>query len=173
MISEIIRNTIHFIVLILLQVLIIKNIYLGNYAIPFPYVLFILILPFQTPKLLVLVIALFTGLCIDAFYDTPGLHSFACVFMGFVRHYMLQLLSPREGYDPILKPVSKQMGNAWFITYALVLIFCHHTALFYLEIFRFNEFFYTLWRVIASTAITFIFAFLAQQLFYRQNQRIA
>jgi rod shape-determining protein MreD len=158
--------------MILLQVLIVKNIYLGNYTIPFPYVLFILLLPFQTPRLLVLTLAFFTGLTLDAFYDTQGLHAFACVLMGFLRAHVLQLLSPREGYDPILKPVSRQMGNAWFITYSTVLIFTHHFALFYLEIFRFNEFFFTFLRVTASSIITFIFVYLTQLLFYRQDSRL-
>ena len=54
MINEVVGNTLRFIFLVLLQVLILNNIQLSGYLNPFLYVLFILMLPFETPKWLVL-----------------------------------------------------------------------------------------------------------------------
>jgi len=174
MISELAKNTGRFIALLLLQVLIVKNIHLGRYFIFFPYVLFILLLPFNTNKPLVLIISFVYGLCIDLFYDTQGLHASACVFMGFSRGFILKLLSPREGYDEILKPTVSYMGFAWFISYSLSLIFLHHLVLFYLEAFTFTEFFRTLLRVLCSSISTFAFVYMLQFLFYRSNsERLA
>jgi len=166
-INEIIKNSIRFILLVLLQVLIVQNIRLGPYIILFPYILFILLLPFETPKLIVMLIAFFTGLMIDIFYDTAGMHAAVCTLIGFARHYILKLLSPREGYDPGLTPTIHSMGSVWFITYAASIIFIHHLFFFYLEIFRFSEFFTTLLRVFLSTIGTFVFVYVIQFLFYR------
>jgi rod shape-determining protein MreD len=85
MINEILKNTGRFIVLLLLQVLIVKNINLGRYFIFFPYVLFILLLPFHTSKPIAMLIAFIYGLCVDLFYDTQGMHASACVFLAFCR----------------------------------------------------------------------------------------
>lgn len=170
MTSDVFKNIGRFVVLLLLQVLIVKNINLGRYFIFFPYVLFILLLPFNTPKPLVLVMAFVTGLCIDIFYNTQGMHASACVLMAFARGGVLSLLSPREGYDESLKPTGTSMGNTWFISYALMLIFTHHFLLFYIEAFTFHEFFRTLLRVLCSSLSTFAFVYMLQFLFYRSTK---
>ena len=121
MINDVIKNSVRFLILILLQVLIVQNIRLGPYVILLPYVLFILLLPFETPKLWVLLIAFFTGLVIDMFYDTAGIHAASCTMIGFLRYFILKLLSPREGYDVGLSPTIESMGSLWFITYAFII----------------------------------------------------
>jgi rod shape-determining protein MreD len=170
MISDLLKNTGRFLLLLLLQVLIVKNINLGRYFIFFPYILFILLLPFNTSKPVVLILSFLMGLCIDVFYNTQGMHASACVMMGFARGGVLKLLSPREGYDESLKPTSGQMGLAWYLSYALLLIFTHHFLLFYLEAFTFYEFFRTLLRVICSSLATFAFVYMLQFLFYRSTK---
>lgn len=167
MINEVIRNSVRFVLLVLLQVLIVQNIHLGAYVILFPYILFILLLPFETPRLLVMFLAFVTGLVVDMFYDTAGIHAAVCTLIGYSRYYILKVLSPREGYDPGLTPTIQSMGPVWFITYAASMIFIHHLFFFYLEIFRFSEFFSTLLRVFMSTIGTFAFVYVIQFLFYR------
>jgi cell shape-determining protein MreD len=174
MINDILKNLGRFVVLVLLQVLIVKNINMGRYFIFFPYILFILLLPFNTPKPLTLILAFVLGLCVDMFYDTQGMHASACIIMAFVRSFVLELFAPREGYDEQLKPTITYMGTAWFSSYALVLILVHHLVLFYIEAFSFHEFFRTLLRVLGSTVATFSFIYLLQFLFYRpSNNRLA
>jgi rod shape-determining protein MreD len=170
-INEVVRNSIRFVLLVLLQVLIVQNIHLGAYVILFPYILFILLLPFETPKLLVMLIAFFTGLVIDMFYDTAGIHAAVCTLIGYSRHYVLKVLAPREGYDAGQSPTIQSMGAVWFITYSATIIFIHHLFFFYLEIFRFSEFFTTLLRVFLSTIGTFVFVYVIQFLFYRTTKK--
>ena len=126
MINSIIKNSIRFLILVLLQVLIVQNIRLGSFIILFPYILFILLLPFETPKLVVLFASFFLGLTIDMFYDTAGMHAAACTLIGFLRYYILKLLAPREGYEPGHTPNVDSMGPVWFITYSALIIFIHH-----------------------------------------------
>jgi rod shape-determining protein MreD len=155
----------------MMQVMIVQNIHLGQYIILLPYVLIILLLPFETPKLLLLAISFITGLTIDIFYDSAGMHAAACTLIGFIRYYLLKLIAPRDGYEQGLEPTVEDMGAAWFITYAGVLIFIHHLFFFYLEVFRWNEFFKTLLRVILSSIGTFTFVYIIQFLFYRSSRK--
>lgn len=170
MTTDIFANIFRFIFLILLQVLVVQNINLGGYVVLYPYVLFILMLPFETPRLLMLFIAFVTGVVVDYFYDTSGLHASACTLLGFSRYYLLKFISPREGYEPGIRATVDDMGIAWFLSYAGVLIPLHHILFFYLEMFRFSEFFSTLLRVILSSIGTFGFVYLLQFFFSRRKR---
>ncbi len=106
----------------------------------------------------------------DMFYDTGGLHAAATTFMGFARLQVLRLISPREGYELGMKPTVDHMGRTWFSTYAFMLIFLHHFVYFNLEVFTFSGFFFTLLRIIGSSLATFIFIYVIQFLFYRNDK---
>lgn len=153
------------------QVLIIQNINLSGYIILLPYVMVILILPFETNRLLVLLASFLLGICIDYFYDSSGIHAAACTIMGFGRYYVLRYVAPREGYDVGVRPTIEDMGLEWFLRYAGTLILIHHFFLFYIEIFRFSEFFRTLFRIILSSIGTFGMIYLIQFLFYTDNRK--
>lgn len=157
--------------LVLLQALIIRNINLGTYIVMLPYVLFIIMLPFETPRLLILGLSFFLGVVMDMFYSTPGLHASACTAMGFARYYILKFVSPREGYDAGVQPTIEDMGLQWFITYAGILVIIHHFVFFYLEVFRFDEFFRTFFRTLISSIFTFLLVYLIQFLFYTNRRR--
>ena len=170
MTTDIIKNIFRFLLLILVQVLIIQNINLSSYIILLPYVLIIILLPFEFSRLSVLFVSFFVGVCIDYFYDSSGLHASACTIMGFSRYYILKFISPRDGYDLGVKPTVNDMGLAWFLSYAGLLILVHHLFFFYLEVFRFNEFFRTFFRVFLSSIGTFVLIYLIQFLFYTNRK---
>lgn len=171
MTNTIIRNIIRFIVLVLVQVLIVQNIELGRFINPFVYVLFILMLPFETPKWLLLVASFFLGITIDLFYDTSGMHAAACVLMGYIRPGVLKLFSPRDGYEFGTQPSIQYLGIPWFLSYAGILVVVHHLVLFYIEIFRFSEFFSTFFRVIVSSIFTMLLVVISQYLFQRKKEQ--
>jgi len=171
MINEIIKNIFRFLILVLAQVLIIKNIDLGRFINPFLYVLFILMLPFETPNWLILFVSLILGLTVDMFYDTLGMHAAATVFMGFCRVGVLKLFSPREGYEFGTQPTIQYLGIPWFLSYASILIFLHHLVLFYIEVFRFSELLSTFVKVILSSLFTLLLVIISQFLFYRKKEQ--
>ena len=171
MINEIIRNIIRFIVLVLAQVLIIKNIELGRFINPFIYVLFIIVLPFETPRWLLLLSAFVLGITVDLFYDTAGMHASAAVFMAYVRPGVLKLFSPRDGYEFGTQPTIQYLGVPWFLSYSGILILFHHLVLFYIEVFRFSEFFSTLIRVLVSSVFTLLLVIISQYLFQRKKDQ--
>src|ERR1700749_3576567 len=150
----IIINIIRFFVLVFMQVFLLKNITLYNLSTPYLYILFILLLPFETPNLLLFALAFILGLTIDAFYDTPGLHTAACVLLAFVRILFISITVQKDGFDNEPEPTLSMMGFRWFLTYALTLTFIYHFFLFNLEVFRFSEIPYTLSRFVLSSIFT-------------------
>ena len=170
MVNTIGRNIIRFFVLVLVQVLVIKNIELGRFVNPFVYVLFMIVLPFETPKWMLLIIGFVLGLTIDMFYDTMGMHAAACVFIAFVRPSVLNWFSPREGYEFGMQPTIQYLGVPLFLSYSEILIVLHHFVLFFIEVFRFSEFFSTLLRVIISSIFTLLLVVVSQYLFNKKKE---
>jgi hypothetical protein len=166
--NRVLLNTVRFFTLIVLQMLVFNHIQFSGYINPYFYVLFILLLPFETPGWLMLILSFLLGLSIDFVSDTHGLHTMATVFMAYIRPFMLRGLAPRDGYEPGTYPRITYYGLGWFAKYAIILIVLHHLVLFYVEIFRLSEFFSTLLRVILSSIFTFIFIVISQYFIYRK-----
>jgi rod shape-determining protein MreD len=166
--TDILKYIVRFILLVLLQVFILNNIQLGGYINPYAYILFLIILPVNINRLLSLLVAFGTGIIIDTFSNSMGLHTSACLMLAFVRPAALRLLSPRDGYETDAIPSITALGFRWFLLFALLLTLAHHFTLFYLEVFRLSEFFTTLMRIMASSIATVITVVLVQYLFSGQ-----
>ncbi len=175
MIVKIIQQLIRFLFLIVVQVVILNHIQWSGYVNPYVYVLFILLLPVEIPNWLLLLLCLITGLTIDMFGNSGGMHAAATVLMGFARPGVLRLIAPRDGYELETKLSPQVLGFNWFIAYTAMMVLIHHFAYFYIEVFRFSEFFMTFLKVLINSAITIGLILLSQYLFGRQlnrNERI-
>ena len=169
MTSKVFINIIRFIILVGLQVLILENINLRGYINPYLYVYFILLLPFETPGWLLLIASFLMGFSIDTFVGTMGIHTAASVLMAFARPLIIKAIPSRKEFEPGMKPSISDLGFLWFFTYSLLLIFIHHFALFYLEVFSFTDFFNTLLRVLLSSIFTILLVIIAQYLFFKAS----
>jgi len=158
----------NFIFLLLLQVLILNHIEISGFINGYLYVLFILLLPFETPKWLILVSGFIMGLSVDLFCQTLGIHALATVTMAFIRPYLLGILAPREGYEAGSQPNVNSFGLEWFLRYAIIMVLAHHFVLFYTETFQFHQFFTTFLRVILSSVFTIILILLSQLLILKR-----
>jgi rod shape-determining protein MreD len=168
MINSILRFGLIFILLILLQLLLFNNIQFSGYVNPYVYILFILLLPVEIPAWLMLIISFTTGIIVDMFSGTPGMHSSATLMAGFFRPYILRVIAPRDGYEAGSSPSMITYGFRWFLSYTLLVVLIHHTTLFYLEVFRFSEFFRTMLRVFLSSIFSIAFILLIE--FYRRGK---
>jgi len=164
-------NLIRFVVLVFLQVFLLKNITLYNLSTPYPYILFILLLPFETPNIILFPLAFIMGITIDAFYDTPGLHAAACTLLAFVRISFINITVQKEGFDNEPEPTLSVMGFRWFFTYILILTLIHHFFLFNLEVFRISELQYTFVRFLLSSVFTVFLMLISGLMFYRKRER--
>ena len=171
MIGTVLMNVLRLVLLLLLQVLVLDHLdVLNGFMVPYLYVLFLLMLPFELPEWVTLLIGWATGLMMDLFSSTPGMHMGACTVMMFGRIYMLRLLAPREGYEYGMRPTVPRMGLAWFITYAGALILLHHLWLFNVEVFRADRFLSTFLRALLSALFTLALAILVQFLTTRAER---
>ncbi|MFW5753449.1 MAG: rod shape-determining protein MreD [Marinilabiliaceae bacterium] len=161
MINLLPRYILNFIVLVLLQVLVLNNLQFSGYLNPFLYILFIITLPFQTPRWFLLVLGFITGLTIDIFMNSLGIHAAATVFMTFLRPSILNSFAPRDGYEPGTRPVPADFGFGWFLKYTALMVVTHHLFLFFVEAFSFESFFATLWKSILSSIVSIGFIIIA------------
>jgi len=171
MTATVFANLLRFLLLLLLQVLVLDHLDVANgYMVPYLYVLFLLMLPFELPAWAQLLLGAFTGLVMDLFSSTPGMHMSACIVMMYVRVYLLDLISPREGYEYGLRPTVPRMGLAWYLTYAGLLIAIHHLWLFFVEVYSFDRFFGTFFRALLSALFTLALCMIAQFLTSSQQR---
>ncbi len=155
-------------ILVFLQIFVFNTVNLGGYINPYIYLVFILILPFETPGWLLLLLSFLLGISIDSFMGTLGMHASAMVFMAFIRHYFLNYMNlkgdvEKRGYLNV-----ENFGFTWSLRYVIIMVLVHHFVLFFIESFTFSGFFHTLWRVILSTISTSFFIILGQYLFARR-----
>ena len=159
-----IRHIVQFILFVALQILLFDNLVLFSTGFCFIYIAFLLFLPIQINKVLLLFLGFIVGFTVDIFYDTMGIHAAASVLLAFLRPFILNLLTPRDGYDTNDSANLHVMGWSWFLTYASLLIVVHHAAVFFLEIIRFE--WYTLVKILLSTLFTGVVVVILQLLFF-------
>ncbi len=162
-------NIIRFILLVFAQIYIFNKIQVSGFINPQVYVLFILMLPFEISGFWLLSFAFMMGLTVDFFQHTPGMHAAASVTLAFLRPGIIRLVGKKEDLEPWQYPNVRDAGSMWFLAYALILVFLHHLFLFYLEVFRFSEFFHTLLKVLINTVLTTLIIMLIQYLFYSRR----
>ncbi|HRW74573.1 MAG: hypothetical protein R2787_11590 [Saprospiraceae bacterium] len=139
--QEIRVQGIRFLILILVQVLILHQVNLGDEWLRFAeiliYPMFIMMMPMRWPSSLIILLAFLTGLIVDGFYDTPGVHAGASTLSAFARPLVLQIIAPRAGYDP-KQPLTKSMfGMAWYASYAALFLLVHIFIVQLLTVFTF------------------------------------
>ncbi|MBC8112133.1 MAG: Rod shape-determining protein MreD [Verrucomicrobia bacterium] len=159
-----------FLIYIFVQVLLMRYFVLfEGVAACFVYISFLLLLPFETGSVLLLLLGFATGLLTDIFYDTLGIHAAACVMLAFLRPLVIRLLTPRGGYEDNSIISLNYMGISWFVPYAFLLVLVHHLVLFFAEAAKLSLFFPTLLKVVASSLFTTLLIVILQYLFYKNK----
>lgn len=153
-----------FIALVLLQAFLFNNINLSVYIYPLVYTAFVLLLPIQTPHVVVLLFGLLTGVAVDAVSGTAGLHTIASLASAFCRPLMLRLSIGKEEANEGGIPNIGRLGTAAFLRYSSVFIFIHCLVFFTFEGLSWEYFYLTLLRIVLSTILTIALVYFAQML---------
>ena len=161
--NKTVLQIIRFVILVLFQVLVINHIRLGGYVHPYVYLVFIMLLPFNTPKWQLLVLGFVLGLTVDFFTGTLGLHAGATTLMAFCRPSIISLISGNQKFENIPEPKLGPLDGMWFFRYVLCLVLIHHFALFFLESFSFRLIGQVLLRIVLSVPVSI---FLIMMIFY-------
>ncbi len=166
------RHIIRILVFVAIQGLILNRMDLWQgYILPSLYIFGLLMLPMNTPRVVLLFAGFFTGLLADSFTNTGGLHASACVLLAFFQPMVLRLLAPREGYEAGQRPTLHQLGWTWFMAYGGILTLIHHTWLFFMEQMRLTPFFSTLLKIVLSAAVTLVLMIISQYLLHSAKDR--
>ncbi len=166
--KTIIYNFLRFFLLVLIQVVLLKNIIIYNLNIPFLYILFIFLLPFKTPKWLLFLLSFLIGLLVDVFSNTLGLHAAACTVIAFLRILYISVTVQNDSLETETTPHLSTMGFRWFFFYALLLTFAHHFCLYMFEVFDITAAFNLFSKALLTTGFTLFLIFVTELLFYKR-----
>lgn len=168
--SDLLRNIIRLAVFTGLQVYLLNKIpHLHQFIIPYIYYLFVLWLPFTLPRVTLMFVAFISGITLDAFMNTPGLHAAACVLIGYLRPFVIGILTPKETSEfNYREPSPKAMGWTPYLVYVLILTLFHHGYMIFLEWLSFGTFLRFLIKVAATTAISMLLIIIIELLFPRR-----
>ena len=139
--AALVNSGIRFLVLLLLQIFLLRQISWGwgerDYLFVFLYPLFIALLPLRMTRGLVILLGFAFGLLLDLFYETLGLHAAALTFTAFLRGPLLRILEPRDGYGVKAAPVAADVNRTWLLRYLAFLFLGHCIFFFSVQAFSF------------------------------------
>jgi len=157
MTSNWLKQTILFVVLILLQVLVLNHISFLGYATPFLYIYFIIKMPIASDRNLLMLVSFILGFTIDIFCNTPGQNAAAAVFAAFIRKPAQVLFFEREDFEHFIPSIGT-LGSA-FMKYACLVVLAHHTVLISISSFSYFNLQSVGLRIISSTILTSLLIF--------------
>lgn len=161
--NSVLVNSARFIALLLAQVFIFNNIDFIGYINPYPYVLFILVFPFNANRSLYLCIAFLTGLTMDMFGNSGGIHAAASLVIAYFRPIALRFtFGVSYEYNAIKLPNVSFYQRLIFIS---SLVFLHHLVLFSLEVFNTSNILYILKKTLFTGIFTSILCLVFNILF--------
>lgn len=168
--KDLIRNIARLAFLILVQVYVLNKIpHLHRFITPYIYYLFILWLPFSVSRQWLLIIGFLTGLSLDYFTMTPGLHAAACTLIAYVRPFLIGILTPKDTSEfNYREPSPLAMQWTPYAVYVLVLTLLHHGYMVFLEWLSFGSFLDFIIKVISTTGISLLLIFTVELLFPRK-----
>lgn len=146
-------NLLRFAILVPVQILILNYVHLFGFLNPYLYLMALLLLPFNMPKSLQYIIAFVTGLVIDIFSMSYGIHASASTLIIFLRPFFLRMLDGNRATELGNAPLPGIKSFSWIVTYTTVLVFIHHFTVTMLEV-VFHNFWRNFGSAIANTIFT-------------------
>ncbi len=159
---EIVSTALLFLLYLTLQILLARNIVLFDYGFCFLYIACILLLPNETSLTWLLLIAFMTGVIVDTFYNTLGMHAAATVLMAYIRPLVVRSQIDLPGGESRIEFSLQELGTGAFFRYVFIMAFIHHSALFFIEASSLTLLIPTLIKIAASTLLTTVSIVLIQ-----------
>lgn len=147
-------NIIRFVVLVTAQVLLVNHIRLGGYVHPYIYLIFVMLLPLNTPGWQLLLSGFGIGLVLDLFMGTLGMHAGATTLMAFCRPAIVRIVSGSQKLEMNREPNINQLGFPWFLRYTVCMVVVHNFTYFMLEGFSFHLVGQALLRILVSAPVS-------------------
>ena len=94
---NIIPEVLTFIFYLLLQVFFVRQLVFFDYAFCFSYVAAVLLLPFETSRLQLVLLGFVAGLFVDIFYNTAGANAAATTLIAYLRPSIITFANATKG----------------------------------------------------------------------------
>ncbi len=150
--TDVIKNIVLFVSLLLIQVIILNNIWFGGYINPMLYVLFVMLYPLRKDRGVFLFLSFLLGLIIDFFLDSGGVNAAATLFVAYIRLPLLKGILNKTEIDFLVFKITKLPFLKW-LSFIAILTLVHHFIVFSLEFFTWNS----IVTIISRTFFTSIF----------------
>lgn len=161
-------NSIRFVALLLVQIMLCSNINFLGYVNPYIYIIFIFLFPIRENRMILLVSSFTLGMLVDMFLDSGGVHAAAAVFLAYARPVLLKTSFGMLYEHQSIKFSNTELGS--LITYITFGTLIHHVVLFSLEIFNISYIFLILKKTLFSSIFTIILCILIIILFSRNKK---
>jgi rod shape-determining protein MreD len=170
MLNAIPINIFRLALLLMLQVLVLSNLGLSTFITPNIFPLFVLLLPFSTPRWLLIIISFLAGLSLDVLLGSIGMNAAACLLIGYLRPFLISLITPK-GTEFESNPNVYAQGFTWFLIYLTTSVLIHHSLYLLIESGTFYNLLLLSGRILASTVFSITLMFMLLYLFSANKKR--
>ncbi len=161
--NPVIMNTLRFLLLILVQVLVFNRLNFFGFINPMVYILFIYWYPIKEKRNLFITLGFLLGFAIDLFSDTMALHAASALTIAYMRPAIMRFV-----FGVNYEFQSFKLSNSTRIqqfTFLALFVIVHHTIFFTLEIFSVSNMLLILKKVVFNGMATLILCMLFISLF--------
>jgi rod shape-determining protein MreD len=156
-------NTVRFVLLVLVQVLVFNQLNFFGFINPMVYILFLYWYPINGGRASFIGVSFLLGLCIDFFSDTMALHAASTVTLAYLRPTIMRFV-----FGVNIEFQSFKLSNstrAQQFTFLALLIVVHHLVFFTLEIFSLANILMILKKVVVIGGASMLLCLLFNSLF--------
>ena len=142
-----------YIVVMILQVLLFDQLQLLGVCHPYIYILCLLMMPITLPHSADMFIGAAAGLIMDVFCNSMGVHTAACIFIMFIRPYLIGAIVNDK--DRLNEQISlRALGMEALLRYVVIMVVIHHLTVFLLAAWSWAHIGFVLIETIVSSIIT-------------------
>lgn len=158
-----------FILIALAQILLLNNIQLFGYMQPLIYIWFIILLPNNFPKWLVMILGFLMGFIMDVFSAQLGFHTATATLTATIKPMLLSWFV--NNFDNnTFRPSISEMGFLSYLGFVSAMTFLHTLVYNLIESFSFAEILSLLLRVLISSLISVGLILISDALFIKERK---
>ncbi len=117
-----------------------------------------------------MLIGFFAGLALDVFLGSTGMHAAACLLIGYLRPFLINIITPK-GTEFEISPNVYAQGLTWFVIYLGIGMLLYLTFYFLMEAATFYNFLLLLVKIILSVIASVVFMLIFLFLFSSRQKR--
>lgn len=142
-----------YILVMILQVLLFDQLQLLGVCHPYIYVLCLLMMPITLSHSADMIIGAIAGLLMDIFCNSMGVHTAACIFIMFIRPYLIGAIVNDK--DRLNEQISlRSLGMEALLRYVVILVVIHHLIVFMLAAWNWAHIGFVLVETLVSSLVT-------------------